>query len=231
MFQRIKHLFMLLRLVPSSIYFNFKYLPVKQAIKIPIFIYKPDFQRIRGEVKITANHIFTGMIRLGMRSTCLFPNNGIMWNVEGRVVFKGTCSIGNDSNILCGASGKITFGENFIATGGVRIASYRNMTFGDNVLIGWGSVILDTDFHPLYDINKGEYKKACGDVFIGDSNWFACYCTVLNSVTTPENCVFGARSLVTRSCNYLPNSLYVGNPVKLVKQGVRLDVKKRSIDY
>ena len=106
-----------------------------------------------------------------------------------------------------------------------------NIVFGNNVLVGWGSIILDTDFHPLYDINKGEYKKGAGDVIIGDCNWLACYCTVLHSVTTPINCVFGAKSLIVRSTNYMPNSLYVGNPIKIVKQGVRLDVNKRSLEY
>lgn len=222
---------MLLRTLLSSIFFCLKYLPLKQAIRIPIFIYKPDYQCIKGKVIIETPHLYMGMIRLGLRSTCLFPNNGIMWNVEGKIVFKGTCTIGNDSYILCGDKGNIVFGENFIATGGFRICSFKKMCFGNNVLIGWGSTFLDTDFHPLYDIAKEEYKKGYGDVIIGESNWFASYCTVLHSVITPNNCVFGARSLVSHKLDFQPSSLYAGNPIKLIRQGVRLDVNNRSIDY
>ena len=221
----------IIRAFLPSLYFNFKYLPFKQSIRLPIIVYKPDFKCVRGGIKIESDKIHTGMIALGLRTTSLFQNNGFMWNVEGQIVFKGTCSIGNDSYILCGKSGKIVFGNNFVATGGFRLCSYSNITFGEDVLVGWGSTILDTDFHPLFDMATSEYKKAYGDVNIGNANWFACFCTVLHSVTTSDNCVFGAHSLITRSQRYSPNSLYVGNPARYVRNDVRLDVKKRNIDY
>lgn len=231
MFKTIKRYLKFIRAIPVSIIFCLRYLPFKQAIRIPIFLYKPDFQNLKGRVEIAANYIKPGMIRLGFRSTTLFPNCGIMWNVEGRVVFKGSCTIGNDSYILCGKSGNLIFGDNFNATGGFRVASYCKVEFGKNVLVGWGSVILDTDFHPLFDIRLSEYKKAYGDVNIGDGNWFACYCMVLHSVTTPKNCVFGARSFLARSISYSENCLYAGNPAILLRKGVRLDSRNRYIEY
>lgn len=57
----------MLRSIFSTIYFNLYYLPFKQAIKLPILLYKPHLINVnRGGVKIQSNKIHFGMIRLGI---------------------------------------------------------------------------------------------------------------------------------------------------------------------
>ena len=41
-----------LRSIIPSIYFNFKYLPLKRAIFLPIFLYKPKFINCTGKLVI-----------------------------------------------------------------------------------------------------------------------------------------------------------------------------------
>lgn len=41
-----------LRSLPYSIYFNFHYLPFRQAVKLPILLYKPKLLKLKGIVKI-----------------------------------------------------------------------------------------------------------------------------------------------------------------------------------
>lgn len=41
-----------LRSLPSSIYFNFHYLPFKQAMRLPIWLYKPHFLALKGKIII-----------------------------------------------------------------------------------------------------------------------------------------------------------------------------------
>ena len=185
-----------------------------------------------GGVQIDAPKIYFGMIRLGFRTSDLYPNNGITWrNNGGTVIFKGECIIGNDSYIICGKKGRIEFGDNFFATGNIRIVSEIGITIGNNVLIGWGSILLDTDFHPLYDMITNEYKKSHGAISIADNNWIAAQCFILHSVHTGENDVFAARSIINRHICFESNCLYGGQPIKLLCQNVRLDAKHRSINY
>lgn len=42
----------MLRSVLSSIYFNFHYLPFRQAMRLPILLYKPKLLKMKGNVKI-----------------------------------------------------------------------------------------------------------------------------------------------------------------------------------
>ena len=58
--------------LPQSIYFNFKFLPFSQAIKLPILLYRPHFIKLKGEVRIEADHIYPGMIQMGKLINTLF---------------------------------------------------------------------------------------------------------------------------------------------------------------
>lgn len=77
-----------------SIYFNFRYLPFKQAIKLPIWINKPHLHAMKGKIIIDAPFVKTGMIHLGGFGGHMYPNNGIhitQWG--GKIIFKGRCYI------------------------------------------------------------------------------------------------------------------------------------------
>lgn len=51
-------------LIPS-LYFNLRYLPFKQGVKMPILINKPHLHKMNGKIVIDAAKITTGMIKLG----------------------------------------------------------------------------------------------------------------------------------------------------------------------
>lgn len=52
MSDKVKKIVVLIRSILPSIYFNFHYLPFGQAIKLPILLYKPSFQKCKGRVII-----------------------------------------------------------------------------------------------------------------------------------------------------------------------------------
>lgn len=83
----------LLRSICSTIYFNFHYLPIRQAIKLPIILYKPKLLKCKGTIQIMGT-IHTGMIQLGKRRVSIYPNTGITYeNHGGNIIFYGTCII------------------------------------------------------------------------------------------------------------------------------------------
>ena len=80
-----------------TIFFNFRYLPFNQAIKLPILLYKPKFLKLNGSIKISSP-IRTGMIRLGWPIVpSLYPNDGIVIEIreKGSIIFEGNVKIGN----------------------------------------------------------------------------------------------------------------------------------------
>lgn len=204
----------------ATIFFNFYYLPFKQAILLPIWIYRPHFIKLGGVISIECNNVKPGMIRLGFLGGRMYPNNGIQWAHRGKVIFKGKCIIGNNSFIVTGDKGCIEFGDDFMATTTVKIISFIGIKFGKHTRLGWDGLVMDTNFHPLYDKTKNQFKKAYGRISIGDANWFGTQCIVMHSVETPERCIFGLRSVVTRGGKYEPYCVHGGSPIRVLSRNV-----------
>ena len=222
----------ILRSLPQSVYFNLHYLPFKQAVKLPILLYKPDLLRMKGRVRIDCDHISMGMIRLGFRTCSIYPNNGIVGeNLGGTVVFKGKCIIGNDSALSLGEKTTVTFGADFKNTASLKLVSYRGIIFGSHARLGWGALVMDTNFHPLYDMKKQVYKRASGPIEIGDYNWFGTQCKIMHSVKTPERCIFGMNTVVTRNCEMKSYCVMGGSPVKVLSENVMRDYEHDVEQY
>lgn len=221
-----------LRAFIPSLLFNLRYFPLRQAVKLPILIYKPRLLRLSGGVVLESLEVRFGMIKLGFPTSAVFPNNGITLRIDGTIVFKGKCHIGNDCYVICGKQGKIVFGDNFMATAGLKIVSECGITFGSNTLVGWGNIFIDTNFHPLYDLTANKFRKAFGKISVGGNNWFSTNCMVMYGVNTPDNCVFGARSIITRGMKYESNCVYGGMPIRLLRRNIKRIVGQDSVnDY
>lgn len=222
----------ILRSLPQTIYFNFHYLPFKQAIKLPILLYKPKLLKMKGHVHIDYDNIHMGMIRLGFRTCSIYQNNGVIWeNLGGNVIFKGKCLIGNESALSFGEKTIVVFGDDFKNTASLKLVSYRGITFGTHVRLGWGVLIMDTNFHPLYDMKKQFYKRASGLIEIGDYNWFGTQCKIMHSVKTPERCIFGMNTVVTRNCEMRSYCVMGGSPVKILSENVMRDYEHDTEQY
>ena len=224
-------LIILRALIPSLI-FNFKYLPLKQAIKLPILIYKAKFLSLKGSVTIECDNIRFGMIRMGFYTCAMYPNSGLTFRNKGNIIFRGKCEFKNDTYLLCGAQSKIIFGNDFMAGGGVKIVSNCGMSFGEHTRLGWNVVVMDTNFHPLYDMEKNKFKKAFGPIEIGDCNWFGMQCLIMPNVKTPERCIFGARSVITRGTTFESYCVHGGSPLRVLSRNVMRDYNNDQIkDY
>ena len=207
-----------------SLLFNIKFLPLRQALTMPILIYKGKITVVGG-VKICNPIIRFGMIKLGFPTSAVYPNSGIRIENKGELAFKGKCRIGNDSSIVCGCHGSIEFGDNFIATAGLKVLSVKSIVFGKDVLVGWENTFTD-DTHATY------FTQKTAAISIGNNNWFAMRCFVMPGVSTSDNCVFGAMSEVSDNIEYQANCLYGGEPIRMLSRDVMRIVGKDSIkDY
>lgn len=228
----LKKITLFLKALFPSLFFNFHYLPFKQAIKLPIWIFKPHIHKLKGSVIIDSQKIKTGMILLGAHGGRMYPNNGIEWTNEGEVVFKGKCMIGNNSFLVTGKQGRIEFGADFMSTASLKIISFCGITIGKHVRLGWEVMIMDTNFHPFYDREKQKFKRAYGKIVIGDNNWISTQSVVLNSVETPHHCYFGLRSVITRGGDYESYCLYGGSPLRVLSRNVeRIIGQDKITDY
>jgi len=94
---------------------------------------------------------------------------------------------------------------------GAMLHANVGIRMGDDSMIGFGSRVLDSDFHDL-DVNTPERSAK---VSIGERVWIASDVTVLAGVTIGDDVVVGARSLVTRDLP--PRVLALGSPAVPVR--------------
>ena len=199
---------------------------------MPIILYRPNLLNLRGKVIIQSKKLSLGMIRLGCRTCTIYPNTGITWeNHGGTVIFKGNTLIGNDSYVSFGPKSIVEFDEDFKSTAALKLVSYRGVKFGKSSRLGWGCLVMDTNFHPLYDMEKKTYKKASGSIVIGDYNWFGTQCKIMHSTKTPERCIFGMNTIVTRNCVKESYCVMGGEPVKILTRNVMRDYEHDTETY
>ena len=95
----------------------------------------------------------------------------------------------------------------------------KNITLG-NYCMFYNKIQLETsDSHSiLYE--KAERINLGGDIEIGNLVWIGNLVVVLNGTTIPDNCIVGARSIVTASLCETPNSIITGILVGGVKTNI-----------
>ncbi len=198
-----------------TIWFNFHYLPFRQALFLPIWLYKPKLVKCGGIVKICkTGGIKPGMIQLGYNRVSIYPNSGIMWENRGTINFYGSASIGNNSYISTGEKAIVNIGDWFSATTSLKLCSYNDIQIGDFCTIGWDCLIMDTDLHVITR-SDGTQSKGYGEIKIGKENWIANNCKILKNTKTPNRVVISANTIISKSCEEFPEYSVIGNKNEL----------------
>lgn len=222
----------ILRSLFSTIFFNFYYLPLNQAIYLPILLYKPHFIKLKGNIIINSSKIKFGMIKLGQYNVPLYPNSGIIYqNNGGKIIFNGKCSIGNNSTIAIGEKGKLFLGENFNATSSLKLVVFHKVTMEEEVLIGWNCTICDTDFHQLLLMDSNIKLPAYSAITIGKNCWLAQNCIVQKGTILPPHSIAATNSLLNKIYDIPNYSLIAGQPAILKKVGIYRDPQNDNVIY
>lgn len=198
--------------LPKTIWFNIKYLPLHQAIKLPILLHWRS--RVFGNGKIILNRYSFGCVKLGFTDPD-FPSKLFVLCITGSLEFKGGGSIASGCELVI--RGRLTIGDNFSCSGLTKIDAKSISSFGDDVLIGHCCIFIDDDGHTI--IKDGEIINASKGYHIGNHVWFGRECLILKGTTTADNIVFGARSIVSGNITE-ENTIVVGAPAKIVKRNI-----------
>lgn len=138
-------------------------------------------------------------------------NNGLRFNPIG---FPQPCTI------YVGENASLSIGNN-VGISQASIICHKEIEIQDNVKIGGGTKIYDTDFHSVSYITRHSFKEDMSakkmakvtiehDVFIGAG------CIILKGVTIGACSVVGAGSVVTK--NVPSREIWAGNPAKFIRK-------------
>lgn len=121
--------------------------------------------------------------------------------------------------IIVKGNGKLTIGNNVGITSSL-ICCWNNITIGDNVKIGGGNRIFDTNFHSIDPIfrksDNDEIKTKTAPIYIENDVFIGTSCIICKGVTIGENSIIAAGSVVTK--NIPSNEIWGGNPAKFIKK-------------
>jgi len=169
--------------------------------------------QFRGRIRVIKKPFYankkSGKIKIGKS---FIVNNKLTSNSIG-LIQPCIFNISNENS-------EIIIGNNVGISGSTLNAS-KSIVIGDNVLIGSGCIVSDTDSHPLNledRINNNIHSIKSGQIIIKDNVFIGARCVILKSVTIGEGAIIGACSVITKD---IPaHTIYAGNPAKFIRNTI-----------
>ena len=232
--------------IPKTLRFNFHYFPLKTALKLPVVVsHRTYLRELHGKVELPEK-VERAMVKIGFGDVGHYDrkrSRGI-WQVSGTVSFGGKASIGHGSKLS--VRGDLKLGADFNMTAESTIVCAKEIRFGDDCLLAWDVLVMDTDEHPLFnrhetarretrdsnhvpcpevpcpESNDTENERINPDkpIVVGNHVWIGCKCVLLKGAEVPDNTVVAAGTLLTSSFSG-EHQVIGGNPPSVLKHDVR----------
>lgn len=217
---RIRDIFSLIISIPITVYVNFRCLPLKTALKLPIFIgYKTRIDKLSGNITFGCEPT-TFMVRIGWGGTEgreTGKKNYLHLNDNASIQFHGRCTMSSGVSLILDL-GKLEIGKNFYCNKNCSISCNDHTVIGDDALFGWNVELLDSDNHKVIHQNKPE---SCmhGPIQIGNHVWVAAFSHILKNSTIPDGSIVAYHSVVTK--RFEGEKLLLGGcPAKVIEEQV-----------
>lgn len=201
-----------------SLYLNIRLFGFTIGIRLPVlFGTSVKIYGLRkGIIKIPPP-VYSGMIKLGWFEGSFNMherlNSHLIFQDKGCMVFKGSANICNSFQMKI--RDNVYIGNDFYANTGLIISCERELKIGDNVLLGWGVTVIDSDGHTIIYDNKSDKTNASRSIIIDGNCWVGAGATILKGVHLIHDTIVSAGTTLTKS-NAQPYCI-LGNNNEVVK--------------
>lgn len=186
----------------KTFYYNFKLLPFKQAIHLPIVMSGKTVVKLthKGSIIFTSPSLRPAMLSFGMSHLDYsYPAPNFV-KIEGRLIIHGSGNhlIGPGGTLVIRKTGTLEIGNDFGVGHFSRFTISAHSKIGDNNMHSWQNLYMDNDSHPILNSEKEIINPPKG-FEIGDNVWFGARCTILKGVKVSDGCIIATNSLLTKS--------------------------------
>lgn len=211
----------------KTLFFNFRLLPFRIAIRLPIYIYGPvKFYWLQGKVEIHSQSIFRGMIKLG-RNNEFF--NGVDQSAfitigkGGKLIFEGPCAISNNYKIRIADNAILTLGAYTFFGSSIKFICTDSITIGKYTRCAYESQFIDSNFHFVYNEKNNMVTRRKGPIYIGDFNWIGNRTTINKGANTQDYTIICAGSLLNKNFSLIQDKhlMLGGTPAKVIASGLK----------
>ena len=199
------------------IYLNFKFLPFKQACRLPIDVYgKLRLVGKSGKLNIIGD-IRPGMIKLGSQGRDMFPLDPVILDIRGELTFNGFFYIGCGSTIRVEDNAKMSIGADSRFGAQTILFCEERINIGAQVEGSWRCQLMDTDRHEIIDRKNNTVLQSCKPIEIGDNVWIGNNVLINKGTRIPDNIIIASKSLCNKDYSNVPAfSVLAGMPAKVV---------------
>lgn len=231
-FIRFKNRMDLLLSMPATIVFNFYYLPFKQAVKLPILLYRPQIWGFTGKIIIKSDNVRFGMIHLGRWNTIILQRKGFWLKNNGTIIFRGSADLGAGTSIMVANNAILDIGNRVGCAVGLNIDCRYKITINGPTRFGWDVILMDSAMHLTKFIDGRYTSKGYKEICIGKNNWITTKCIVQAGTRTPDYCIAATGSLLNKDySNEESYCMMAGSPAKVKKTGIWRDFDDCKIEY
>lgn len=150
------------------------------------------------------------------KGACLEFGNRLSIRSSGRFTDTGD---NRPCKFIVSKNGHLVIGEN-VGLSATTIVCKDSITIGDNVKIGGGCTIIDTNFHPINYVERNDPATSnvgkTSPIIIGNNVFVGMSSIILKGVSIGQNSVIAAGSVVAKDIPM--NEIWGGNPAKFIKK-------------
>ena len=212
----------------KTLFVNFRVLPFKQAIKLPIIVsrhVKIDGALHKNAIVINGS-VRPGCILFGIGGSrnlavCRRKRSYLRINGKGRIVFEGTAHFAPNFTLLVD-NAMMQIGSGFSCNNGCMFLCFEGMTFGTDCLFGRDVEIRDSDGHFILEPDEqGRFIEKINKkpVRIGNHVWLCTNVRILKGVEIDDDCVVAYSSICTKPIAG-KGKLIAGYPAKVIKESI-----------
>ncbi len=206
----------------ATFYFNFKMLPLKQAIKLPFEFYgKVRFPSLKGQVIINVP-VKRGLMQFGRAESEIFPKEETLLSIMGKLIVAGDhVFLGSGTVLEVSPDAEASFGSDILIAPRTRILVKSGLSIGSHVRISWDSQIFDSNFHYMRNVLTGKIAPRSKPVKIGSHVWIGNRVTINKGTVLPDYTIVASGSLCNKDYTMGEGEriTIAGTPAKVVATG------------
>ena len=209
----------------AILYFNFKMLPLRQAIHLPFdFCHKVRFRRLSGKIIIDGNDISRGMIRVGAQGSDMFDGASTILDIAGTLHVKGKgISVGSGSLLRVERNGLVELNDGVVLGANSIVLCEQHISIGEQTILSWNCQFMDTDTHSIIDLESGDILSRSHPIIIGQHCWIGNHVLVNKGTVLPNDTIVASYSLCNKDYRNIihENSIIGGIPAKKLTENKR----------